>query len=173
MRGTLKKAFVLVSLLGLIGTTALVVNLIATPGRADTAQGKGYLPGLGDLMNASMQVHHTKLWYAGHADNWDLAAYELKEIKETVDDIQTFSPDWHGEPIGEMVKTLTPNLDTLDQAIKAKDPVKFDAAYHELTATCNACHTAANQPEIRVTEPPPQGGGQFSDQDFTTGSGPQ
>jgi hypothetical protein len=161
------------SLLGLVVTAGLLVNFNATPGRAEEAKGKGYLPGLGDLMNTSMQLHHTKLWFAGHADNWALAAYELKEIKETIEDIQTISPEWQGVPVGEMVKILDPNLDALDQAIKAKNPVKFDAAYHELTASCNACHTGANQPEIKIIEPLPQGGGTFADQDFTTGSGPQ
>ena len=71
-------------------------------------------------MNTSMQLHHTKLWFAGHADNWALASYELKEIKETIEDIQTFSPVWQGVPVGEMVKSLDANLDALDQAIKAK-----------------------------------------------------
>jgi len=173
MQGTLKRALVLMSLLGLVVTAGLLVNFNATPGRAEEAKGKGYLPGLGDLMNTSMQLHHTKLWFAGHADNWALAAYELKEIKETIEDIQTISPEWQGVPVGEMVKILDPNLDALDQAIKAKNPVKFDAAYHELTASCNACHTGANQPEIKIIEPLPQGGGTFADQDFTTGSGPQ
>jgi hypothetical protein len=125
-------------------------------------------------MNASMQVHHhLKLWFAGHADNWPLATYELKEIQETIEDIGTFAPKWHDVPVGDMVKTLDTSLEHLDAAIKAKDAVKFDAAFHELTETCNACHYAADQSAIKITEPPPQGGGSFADQDFTTGKGPQ
>jgi len=169
--GALQKMRTAMLVLGCVGGAALLVDTM--PGRADEAQGKGYIPGLGDLMNASMQVHHLKLWFAGHADNWDLAAYELKEIRETVEDIGSFSPDWQGVPVGEMVKTLGPNLDFLDQAIKAKDPVRFDTAFHELTETCNACHAAAGQAEIKIIEPPPQGGGPFGNQDFTKGSGPQ
>ena len=150
------------------------VSLVASvPASADQAAGKGYLPGLGDLMNASMQVHHLKLWFAGHADNWPLAAYELKEIRETSEDIRTFAPKWQGVPVGEMVGSLDGSLDHLDAAIKAKDPRKFDTAFHELTETCNACHAAASQPEIKIIEPIPQGGGSFADQDFTTGKGPQ
>ena len=106
MQGFLKRALALTSLLGFISAGALLVNFTATPGRADEAKGKGYLPGLGDLMNTSMQLHHTKLWFAGHADNWELATYELKEIKETIEDIQNFSPDWQGIPVGTMVTTL-------------------------------------------------------------------
>jgi hypothetical protein len=152
---------------------AIAALLPSGPGYADAPKPAGYLPGLGDLMNASMQVHHLKLWFAGHADNWPLAGYELKEIRETMEDIQNFAPKWHGVPVGEMVKSLTTSLDELDAAIKAKDPVKFDKAFHELTETCNACHTGAGQPEIVITEPPPQGGGSFADQAFTKGKGPQ
>jgi hypothetical protein len=169
MQGSSKRASVLIFVLGIAGPAALLVDFIGPPARADEAKGKGYLPGLGDLMNASMQVHHTKLWFAGHADNWALAAYELKEIKETIEDIESFSPEWQGVPVGEMVKSLDPNLTALDQAIKAKNPVKFDTAYHQLTEGCNTCHAGANHPEIKIIEPIPQGGGTFADQDFTTG----
>ncbi len=173
MQETLKRTFAIITLIGVVGAAGTLVNLGTAPGRADEAKGAGYLPGLGDLMNASMQVHHTKLWFAGHADNWDLAAYELKEIKETVEDIRTVSPNWHDIPVGQMVTVLNSSLDALEKAVAAKDPVKFDAAYHELTAACNGCHEAAKQPEIKVIEPPPQGGGPYADQVFTAGSGPQ
>jgi hypothetical protein len=142
------------------------------PGHAEPPKPQGYLPGLGDLMNDSMQVHHLKLWFAGHADNWALAAYELKEIRETMEDIANFSPVWHKVPVGALVKSLDTPLDHLDAAIKAKNAVKFDAAFHELTGTCNACHAAAGQAEIEITEPPPQGGGPFGNQLFTV-KGPQ
>ena len=37
-----------------------------------------------------IQTEHAKLWYAGHARNWPLAAYQLGEIKEIMSDVQ----DW-------------------------------------------------------------------------------
>jgi hypothetical protein len=40
-----------------------------------------YAPGLGQFMTA-MQLRHAKLWFAGKTNNWDLAAYEIDEIKE-------------------------------------------------------------------------------------------
>ena len=72
-----------------------------------------------------------------------------------------------------MVKSLEPELDALDKAIQAKDPAKFDAAFHSLTEACSACHSAAGQPEIKIVDPAPQGGGPFGNQDFTSGGGPQ
>ncbi len=151
----------------------VAINLNAGPGHADSGQGKGYLPGLGDLMNASMQVHHTKLWLAGRSQNWPLAAYELKELRETVDDVQTFAPAWRGVPIGSMVVTLYPGFNALDGAVKARDAAAFNAAFHQLTAACSACHAAASHPEIRIIVPSPDESSKFVDQDFTPAGGPQ
>ena len=39
-----------------------------------------YRPGLGEIMSG-IQTHHAKLWFAGINENWKLAAYEIKEIK--------------------------------------------------------------------------------------------
>ena len=62
-------------------------------------------------MNEAMQVHHAKLWFAGHANNWALAGYELKKIKETIEevketivDIQMAAPQWQRVPVGEMLE---------------------------------------------------------------------
>ena len=40
-----------------------------------------YVPGLGEIMSAT-QMRHLKLWYAGQAGNWPLAAYEVDELEE-------------------------------------------------------------------------------------------
>jgi hypothetical protein len=42
---------------------------------------ESYEPGLGEFMTAT-QLRHAKLWFAGKQNNWDLAAYEIDEIKE-------------------------------------------------------------------------------------------
>ena len=65
------------------------------------------------------------------------------------------------------------NLDSLDQAIKAKNGAKFAAAYQGLTAACDACHTRAGEPQIKIIEPLPNGSGAFSDQDFAAGNSPK
>ena len=45
--------------------------------------GDTYVPALGDIMD-SMQVRHFKLWHAGKLKNWELTAYELGQIWESV-----------------------------------------------------------------------------------------
>src|ERR1022692_3970719 len=118
MQETMKRALVLVFF---VGTAGLLVNFNATPGRAQEVKRNVYLPQLADLMNESMQIHHAKLWFAGHAGNWVLAAYEVKkikgtieEIKETIVDIQTASSLWQRVPIGTLLKSFISNVDALD-----------------------------------------------------------
>ena len=175
MQGILKKALAFMSLFGLVGSASLLVNLDSNPVRAQEAKG---IPHLGDLMNYAMQVHHTKLWFAGHANNWALASYELRKIKETVEEvkeaiviIQTFSPQWQHVSINEMLKSVDSKLESLDQAVKAKDANRFDINYRELTTACNACHVSVGQPQIKIVEPLLNGN--FADQDFTTDGGRQ
>jgi hypothetical protein len=180
VQSTIKKALVVMFLLGLVGSAGLLINLIASPGFAQEAKGKGQLPRLADLMNEAMQVHHAKLWFAGHANNWVLADYEVKKIKETIEeiketivDIQIASAQWQRVPVGELLRSIDSNLDTLAQAIKAKDGPRFDTAYRGLTAACNACHVRAEQPQIKIMVPLSESGSMFPNQDFANGDGRQ
>ena len=63
---------------------ALVGFGVGTVVRAADEPKAPYVPGLGEFMS-SAQTHHAKLWFAGTVGNWELAAYELDEIKETFD----------------------------------------------------------------------------------------
>src|SRR5215469_11885844 len=51
-----------------------------------------YAPGLGEFMSG-IQVHHEKLWFAGRAENWKLAEFEIGEMQEAVDDIKKYCTD--------------------------------------------------------------------------------
>jgi hypothetical protein len=178
MQGRLMRTFRLVFFFGFIGSVALLVNFSATPASAQQPRGREYSAHLADLMNEAMQVHHTKLWLAGHANNWPLAAYQVKKLKETMEeikeaivDIQTASPKWQSVPVGEMLQVIDSDLETLGQAVKAKSPAKFEAAYSELTAACNACHARAGESQIKIIQP--AAGNAYIDQDFTPGGASQ
>ena len=58
-------------------------------------------PGLVEIMMAT-QSHHAKLWLAGHARNWDLADYQIDELKEGLEDAAKHIPDYKGIPVGRM-----------------------------------------------------------------------
>jgi len=91
------------------------------------------------------QIRHAKLWLAGNAGNWELADYEIDELKEVLENAAKHVPDYKGMPVGKMIETvaLAP-IEDVEKAIKAKDRARFITAYDQLTAACNTCHKSAN-----------------------------
>ena len=118
-----------------------------------------YKPGLGEFMSG-IQVHHEKLWFAGTAENWQLADFEIHEIMEAVDDIKTYAAD---RPETEKIIMLQPVIDSLNNSIQQKKLSSFKQNFIMLTNTCNNCHTAVNYNfnKIRIPVTPP-----FSNQVF-------
>jgi hypothetical protein len=122
-----------------------------------------YTPGLGEIMSLQ-QMRHSKLWSAGSAHNWPLAAYELDELKEGFDDAKAFDPNHGGQPIAGLISEITPQpLANLEAAIKAKSEARFDAAFDQLSAACNNCHQSADKGFIVIRRPPKS---PYTDQDF-------
>ena len=62
-------------------------------------------PGLVETMMAT-QSHHAKLWLAGNARNWELAEYQVDELKEGLEDAAKHIPDYKGVPVGSMIESL-------------------------------------------------------------------
>jgi hypothetical protein len=131
----------------------------------ETKSAAPYHPGLGELMMAFVQPRHIKLGLAGAAQNWALAAYELGELRETFEDVGKLVPKHGGLAIPPAIAaTVTPPMNALAAAIKAKDAAALAKSYAELTAGCNACHQSADHPMIVIQTP--TGAGAFPDQDF-------
>jgi hypothetical protein len=123
-------------------------------------------PGLGDLMTALVQPRHTKLGLAGMAQNWDYAAYELDELRETFELVGKQILKQGNLSIPQTIAaTVKQPMDALDTAIKARDPAGFTKAYADLTDACNACHKSADHAMI-VIQVPTAGGTAFPDQNF-------
>jgi hypothetical protein len=119
---------------------------------------------LGDLMTAFVQPRHIKLGLAGSENNWSYAAYELDQLRETLNDVAEILPKYRDLSIPDMItRTVNEPLTALDRAIKAEDGKQFAAAYGQLTAACNACHQSYDRGVI-VIQPP--AGAAFPDQDF-------
>jgi hypothetical protein len=119
-----------------------------------------YRPGFGEYM-IGIQLHHSKLWYAGINNNWKLADYEIGEIKESFESIKDVETD---RPESKTVGIIEPAIASLTAAIVQKDEKEFRKSYDLLTAACNNCHTT-NHYEFNViitpTAPP------VNNQDFT------
>jgi hypothetical protein len=139
-----------------IVVAAIIVAISAVLADAQTAK-EPYEPGLGEFMTAT-QLRHAKLWFAGKNSNWDLAAYEIDEIKEGLEDAARLHPTFDNVPVADMIKSIIdPRIERLEKAVEAKNSTQFVAAFDELTSGCNSCHAGANKPFIRIqrpTEPP-------------------
>jgi hypothetical protein len=127
----------------------------------DTDAGREDALRLGDIMIAA-QMRHMKLWFAGRAGNWELAAFELRLLKTGLEAAANY-PDISASNI---VAMETP-VQSLADAINAKDARRFAAAFGELTSGCNTCHKSMGQGFIVMRVPieqpfanqlfPPQG----------------
>ena len=136
-------------------TFATLLTLLSSacrePARApiatsSNATADAYVPGLGEIMTLQ-QMRHTKLWLAGEAGNWDLAAYEIKELGEGFDDVVKFHPTHEESPVAPkdaIPRMVTVPLMELGAAVDKKDMKGFEQAYDRFTKACNDCHQATN-----------------------------
>ncbi len=120
-----------------------------------------YKPGFGEFMS-NIQVHHAKLWFAGKNENWELADFEVHEIKESLDNIQKYQKE---RKESGMVIMLNPALDSVEISIKNKNLTVFSESFKSLTNTCNKCHILVDYGfnEVKIPDTPP-----FSNQKFNT-----
>ncbi len=144
--------------------SCLVVSAVALVAASALAQQKpSFTPGLGEFM-LQTQTRHLKLWLAGNAGNWELADYEIDELKEGLEDAAKYVPSYKGTPVGPMIEsTIMKPIEEVEAAIRARDRGKFTTAFDKLSAACNTCHTAANRAFIVVQRPT---GVQFPNQAF-------
>ncbi len=141
---------------------ALAVDTSKNAG-AQAPAPKVYSPGLAEIMIAT-QIRHAKLWLAGDAGNWELADYEIDELKEGLEDIVKYFPTYKDMPVGKMIEaTAMPPIAEVESAVKARNRAKFISAFDKLTAACNTCHQSANRPFIVVQRPT---GSAFPNQSF-------
>ena len=120
--------------------------------------GEQYVPQLGDIMNAA-QVRHQKLYLAGLAHNWELAAYQSRQLRGNLRDAALL---YSGIPISN-VTTLAEGLNAVDEAIAARSVQRFSRAFGELTGGCNACHQSLARSFIVIKQP---SNGPFGNQEF-------
>lgn len=104
-----------------------------------------YRPGLGEYM-VGIQLHHSKLWYAGINHNWKLANYEIDEIKEAFQNIKEVETN---RPEVKTILIIEPALAKLTGAVAQKNEIEFKKSYDLLTNSCNNCHKA-NQYDFNV-----------------------
>jgi hypothetical protein len=100
--------------LGVIVAATSAMLASAQPAKDRSVPGS-YVPGLGEFM-AATQVRHAKLWFAGENLNWALAAWEVDEIREGLEDAAKLHATHDVVPVAEMIKSIIdPRLEKLDR----------------------------------------------------------
>lgn len=137
---------VAIAILAVAGTTA-----IAQSDFKPSPNTRQYTPRLAAIMSAA-QNQHLKLWFAGKARNWELAAYELRQLTDSLAEAAVLYP---GIPVSNITTMQEPLLSIAD-AVMAGDSVVFTAGMRKLTRDCNACHTSMERRYIVMTLPTDQ-----------------
>lgn len=158
----MKQIFPILLVFGLISCNQKAYQTQALQKRVDSLEHKvadTYKPGFGEFMS-SIQIHHAKLWFAGENQNWRLADFEIHEIMEAIDNIKKYQKE---RKESEVIGMIDPAIDTMNIAIKLKNPSLFKHSYISLTNTCNQCHRDVNFEFnfVKIPDQPP-----FSNQDF-------
>ncbi|MBI5262860.1 MAG: hypothetical protein HY852_13690 [Bradyrhizobium sp.] len=146
-------------MLGASVPLALAQSDMRSPSSSSSEQ---YVPRLGDIMSG-VQARHVKLWFAGKAQNWGLAEFELRQLKAGLTEAALL---YSGIPVTN-VTTLDGPLTDVSDAISAKDGRKFAKAMSGLTDGCNGCHQSMGRGFIAIripTQQQPFGNQQFAPQ---------
>ena len=111
-------------------------------------------PQMAALMSMLIQPRHAKLGLAGKAENWPLAAYMVKELRQGFIVIGRAVPRWKGLPVPELFEAAVGGpITVLDAAIKLQFRKQFDESYERLTAGCNACHGTTDHSFVVIKAP--------------------
>jgi cytochrome c len=132
----------------LLMACSLTSFAIAQSGNMRATTSEQYAPRLGDIMN-TVQSRHIKLSFAGKGKNWELAAYELRQLKAGLVEAAVM---YEGIPVTN-VTTMTAPIQSIDEAIAAKDSRRFAKLFGELTEGCNACHQSMARGYITMRVP--------------------
>jgi hypothetical protein len=153
----------------LAGSLALSASVMATAQNAPSAPGGRltileFKPAMDDLMTMLVQPRHIKLYYAGQAKNWELAGFELNELRGALARVGRTIPTYRKIEVDTAVASIfADTIKSVDAAIKAADPTKFATAYGEMTAACNSCHVGMEHPFLVIKVPD---AANYPDQEF-------
>jgi hypothetical protein len=121
--------------------------------QAEAQTAKDLAPGLGEFMT-TIQLHAGKLWFAAKATNWQLAEYELDELKETMEAAKALNAEKNGVKISNVLDSvLQTQIAQLADSVKHRSSSDFQKSYDETLAACNGCHMEAGYKFIQVIRP--------------------
>lgn len=121
---------------------------------ASSAQPSTYLPSISDMMIATIQPRHERIWQAEQAGDWNFAAYELGNLGGAFRRLGRAHPTEQNTPLPDVIESVTKQpLEDMKSAIDRKDDADFGKAYDALSEACNSCHQALNHGTIVIGRP--------------------
>jgi len=146
----------------LVAGLAISRGVATEPEAAPSPQATGYLPSISDLMIATIQPRHERLWRSEQDGNWDFAAYELGNLEGAFNRVGHAHPIEDGMSFPDMIASVTEQpFKELNTAIQSRDRAAFAKAYAGLTDACNSCHRALNHGVVEIRVPNGTSGSDF------------
>ena len=157
-RANIQRRTITVAGIAVAATALLAIgvarSVAAGPEAAPSPHATDYLPSISDLMIATIQPRHERLWWAAQNENWEFATYELGNLRGAFNRLGQAHPIEHDISFPEMIASVTEQpFKELDSAIKSKNHAAFAKAYADLTAACNSCHQALNHGVVEIRVP--------------------
>jgi hypothetical protein len=153
---TIRRFTIVVAATAIVATAMLSIGVGASRSLAaeHPAHTTEYLPSISDLMIATIQPRHERLWRAAQDDNWQFAAYEVGNLRGAFNRLGNAHPIEHDVSFPEMIDSVTEQpFRELNSAIQSKDHTAFAKAYADLTDACNSCHQALNHGVVEIHVP--------------------
>jgi hypothetical protein len=133
---------------------AVGVNASAGSEKAPGPAAVQYLPSISDMMIATIQPRHERLWRAEREGNWEFAGYELGNLHGAFERLGHAHPTTQNLSLPDMITSTTETpFNELKSAIQVKDDRAFAKAYGDLTEACNSCHQALNHEVVSIGIP--------------------
>jgi hypothetical protein len=156
----IRRRAIVVAGLAVVATAMLTISVgtsrgaAAGPEAAPPLHATEYLPSISDLMIATIQPRHERLWRSEQDENWEFAAYELGNLHGAFSRLGNAHPIEHDISFPEMIASVTElPFKELNSAIQSKDHTAFAKAYADLTDACNSCHQALNHGVVEIRVP--------------------
>jgi hypothetical protein len=106
------------------------------------------------IVMGRMHLYFDKLWFAGKAQNWELAGFYAHEIEESLEELIEAKVVEDGVEISKLAEIMTESpFKELEGAVKKQALPDFEAAYTRMVNTCNQCHQTTKHGFIRIQRP--------------------
>ncbi len=119
-------------------------------------QVKQLQPDITDAM-LGLQIRHARLWFAGEAGDWELAAFQVHGLQDGLDGIAETYPEHAAlqpERLGDILPAMMgAPMKTLRAAVDNKNKAEFERAFDGVSAACTGCHTVAGFTFLQIHRP--------------------